>query len=326
MTFHCNPYFFTNFHPLQFTGSQHDALTAISVTFSLISFFGVLLIIVSYLTFAKLRTFSFGLVFFMSCADLGALFSYLLGSPGEGGLCRFQGLLQQYCELSSIIWSALIAFTLYRAVVKLQDSASLLKRYLAFGYGIPVICAFLPLFTSSYTNTGGWCWISNTQTVGQVWRWLLFYGPLWSCVGYNAYCYYLTEKAMKNMFSNQGTEMPTKYKALIKRLKLYPLILVVCWTWATINRLQNAFSPDNPVFWLYVLQSLFRSLQGLLNCVAYGLQPNVRKCWVEWLSNRPRTGWLVDKLRVDDDVEDDKEEGEEIDGETLCAFFSYSLF
>jgi len=105
---------------------------------------------------------------------------------------------------------------------------------------------------------------------------------------------------MKSMFETQDAEMPDKYKALIKRLKLYPLILVVCWFWATINRLQNAFNPNNEVFWLYVLQVLFRSLQGLLNCVAYGLQPNVRRCWVEWLSNRPRTGWIVKKLRVDE--------------------------
>jgi len=283
-----------------FNGQQHDALLGISVAFSLLSFFGVLLIVVSYLSFPKLRSFSFGLVFYMSLADLGALFSYLLGSPSEGGVCRFQGFIQQYFELSSIIWSAVIAFTLYRAVVKLQDSASLSKTYLTLGYGVPLLCAFLPLFTNSYTNTGAWCWISTQQAVGQVWRWLLFYGPLWSCIAFNAYAYYLTEKKMKSMFETQDAEMPDKYKALIKRLKLYPLILVVCWFWATINRLQNAFNPNNEVFWLYVLQVLFRSLQGLLNCVAYGLQPNVRRCWVEWLSNRPRTGWIVKKLRVDE--------------------------
>jgi len=65
---------------------------------------------------------------------------------------------------------------------------------LTLGYGVPLLCAFLPLFTNSYTNTGAWCWISTQQAVGQVWRWLLFYGPLWSCIAFNAYAYYLTEK------------------------------------------------------------------------------------------------------------------------------------
>ena len=71
--------------------------------------------------------------------------------------------------------------------------------------------------------------------------------------------------------------MPPKYASLIRRLQFYPLILVICWFWGTVNRLQNAFSPDNAVYWLYFMQGTFRSLQGLLNAVAYGAQPQVRE-------------------------------------------------
>ena len=116
--------------------------------------------------------------------------------------------------------------------------------------------------------------------------------------------------------------MPPKYASLIRRLQFYPLILVVCWFWGTVNRLQNAFSPDNAVYWLYFLQGTFRSLQGLLNAVAYGTQPQVREAWAGWLSDRPRFGWLAEKVRPPmeevgggegggDEGDDHEEEGED---------------
>ena len=294
-----------------FTGGQQRALLAVTVSLSAFSLVGTSLIVLSYLKFVKLRTFSFSLVFYMSIADMGALISYMFGSPKGGAFCTIQGFVQQLFELSSFAWSTIIAYTLYRAVVKLQDSKPLLPYYYLFGYGIPLLCAFIPLATSSYVNTGAWCWISNEQTIGQVLRWLLFYGPLWGCISFNAYISFITTKKMRDMFSTREKDMPDKYKALIKRLSLYPLILVVCWLWATVNRFQNAVSPGNEIFWMYLLMTLFRSLQGLLNCIAYGLQPGVRRCWIEWLSNRPRTGWIVDSLRPQDNLQEEMEEEEE---------------
>lgn len=38
-------------------------------------------------------------------------------------------------------------------------------------------------------------------------------------------------------------------------------------------------------------------MQGALNAVAYGAQGSVREEWARWLSDRPRMGWLVKKVR-----------------------------
>lgn len=51
------------------------------------------------------------------------------------------------------------------------------------------------------------------------------------------------------------------------------------------------------MFWLYFLQATFRAAQGALNAVAYGAQGSVREEWAKYLSDRPRMGWLVEKLR-----------------------------
>lgn len=50
-----------------------------------------------------------------------------------------------------------------------------------------------------------------------------------------------------------------------------------------MNRVQNAISPGNDVFILYLLQVIGSSVQGMLNAAAYGLNLNVREAWVERL-------------------------------------------
>ena len=39
----------------------------------------------------------------------------------------------------------------------------------------------------------------------------------------------------------------------VNRLVWYPVVLVASWTFATINRIQNAVEPDRPVFGLFLL-------------------------------------------------------------------------
>lgn len=39
----------------------------------------------------------------------------------------------------------------------------------------------------------------------------------------------------------------------VNRLVWYPVVLVASWTFATINRIQNAVNPDHPVFALFLL-------------------------------------------------------------------------
>lgn len=55
-----------------------------------------------------------------------------------------------------------------------------------------------------------------------------------------------------------GVEMSTSIP-IIKRLRLYPAALVVCWSWATVNRVREAFMPYGAsMFWLFVLQYGFQ--------------------------------------------------------------------
>ena len=43
-------------------------------------------------------------------------------------------------------------------------------------------------------------------------------------------------------------------KQMLVQLRLYPLVLILVWAFATINRLQQLFEPHQQVFWLYAAQ------------------------------------------------------------------------
>ena len=64
-----------------------------------------------------------------------------------------------------------------------------------------------------------------------------------------------------------GDEATAELNKLIQRLKWYPLILVVTWSWGTINRIHNSINPEDEVFWLFCLQAIFRGIYGVLNAM-----------------------------------------------------------
>lgn len=50
-----------------------------------------------------------------------------------------------------------------------------------------------------------------------------------------------------------SAEQATRMTKFVNRLVWYPVVLVASWTFATINRIQNAVEPDRPVFGLFLL-------------------------------------------------------------------------
>lgn len=50
-----------------------------------------------------------------------------------------------------------------------------------------------------------------------------------------------------------SAEQQARMTKFSKRLVWYPAVLIAAWTFATINRIQNAIDPDHPVFGLFLL-------------------------------------------------------------------------
>jgi len=55
----------------------------------------------------------------------------------------------------------------------------------------------------------------------------------------------------------------------IKRLRFYPLVLIVCYLWGSVNRIYVFF--DDEIEWIVALHLFFGGLMGFLNSLVYGL-------------------------------------------------------
>ena len=64
----------------------------------------------------------------------------------------------QFFDMASVLWTVVIAYTLYTVVVK-QVNVSVLWPFHLFVWGGSAFLMLLPTTTNSYGDSGPWCWI-----------------------------------------------------------------------------------------------------------------------------------------------------------------------
>lgn len=72
-----------------------------------------------------------------------------------------QAIFINFGELASICWTSVIAWTLFKSVVKQRldiIETYELKMHL-FAYGVPFLFTIGPATIDYYGEAGGWCWI-----------------------------------------------------------------------------------------------------------------------------------------------------------------------
>eukprot|EP00743_Colponemidia_sp_Colp-15_P003637 GILK01003926.1.p1 GENE.GILK01003926.1~~GILK01003926.1.p1 ORF type:complete len:317 (-),score=26.39 GILK01003926.1:333-1283(-) len=263
------------------TESQLETLTIVNMAASALSLVGSSFIIFCYWYFKNLRRFAFKLVFILACSDAAYEIANLLGDPADGsGLCYVQAVLVSYFGLTSVLWSGVIAYTVYETVISQNGHVSVrIKAFHIFVWTTAFILTALPFTTNSYGSAGSWCWISNDQgNISVTWRLVQFYIPLWITFAFNTTVYIRIVQVMRSLFGRQQSMLESRQKEMkvLRRLRLYPLVLVVCWISGTVNRIQNFIAPDHPIFVLYLLHILFGSLQGFFNSLVYGFTASVK--------------------------------------------------
>ena len=109
--------------------------------------------------------------------------------------------------------------------------------FMLFCFGVPFIFTLLPLTTSSYGNAGAWCWITtpvehgghqgfmSILSKGNIWRLVLFYLPLWTAIFFNTFVYAIVNRTLTRIANTQASDSRPKYVNMIRRLRMYPLIL-----------------------------------------------------------------------------------------------------
>ncbi|KAL4453412.1 hypothetical protein ABPG74_017619 [Tetrahymena malaccensis] len=264
--------------------NQVNIIQIIAIVVSSFSLLGAIFIIGIFLSFKKLRVFPFIYVFWLSVSDLISSIGYLLVTDSIGDTpeqlqeanftCKTQALMINFGQLASICWTAVIAWTLYNSTVKvvtnLQQKTE--TKMVAIAFGFPLIMSLIPLILNEYGPQGGWCWIksdSDNKVLSFILVGIEFYIPLWIAFVFNGITIYRVIRYVKSI-----TQDKNQLK-LINRLTLYPLILLVCWSAGTVERVFDFIGISSEI--LSYLHIFFGGLQGFFNACVYGLNSNVRK-------------------------------------------------
>lgn len=273
-----------------------------------VSMLGCIFVWIVYWCFLELRAFPFKLVLYLSISDffhsLGNQYSaFLLPRHKHQTFCYAQAVLDTYFTLSSVLWTSVIAFSLYRVVIKRSVQIHHLEgRFHTFCWLIPLFVTLLPLLTDGYGPSPWWCWIRITQenyALDQVWRGICLYIPLWCAILFNFYVYIkLIEFIHEGMISySQDRDYRLK---LIRKLKLYPVVLLLCYLFATFNRmLEFVLEKEGPSFWIAMIGAVISNLSGLMNAVVYAFTPAVRSALSSCMSSEENLSEAEDLLDVE---------------------------
>jgi hypothetical protein len=248
----------------EFSDEQRQMIQLVYLSCSGISFCGSLLVVFSYYKFKPLRNFVFTLVMMLAVSDLGSGLAWYIGvSSAPGSIrCFLQGSLLQLFLLSSILWTTAIAYVLRRNILaKYRVEQPSLWNLCLYSWGMAFALMILPLTTNTYTKPIGsheWCWIDTTDKTefdsGTVWRFISFFVPLGVALCFNLHVYILILGRKKREIRRTSSTDDKAQRAMerrIKQLQRYPIVLIACWTFGTINRVQNAINPRHPIFALW---------------------------------------------------------------------------
>jgi hypothetical protein len=168
-----------------------------------------------------------------------------------------------------------------------RDMAAVFRNYMIFVFFFTVLMAVLPLAVpQNYYGYAGYnCWITKEDSLASAYRFVTLYGWLWMVMVYIIVVYVavywhiqsvqkklgesMSEGSISNLEIRSNHQAMASFNSVARRLMAFPIILFLCWTPATINRIYNQTTDDSS-FGLILSHKLGVNLTGLLNGLAYG--------------------------------------------------------
>jgi hypothetical protein len=241
-----------------------------------LSLLGSLFIICLFIIFSSIRSYAFKLVVYMSVADAIRSIGYIIPNNSDA-LCLAQAVLTNFGSLSGVIWTSIIAFSIYCVVVLEMEIQSFEKFMILIGFILPFCITMLPFTTSSYGRAEGWCWVKLDQ-FELVWRIFAFYAIVFVSIVFNSVMYYQVIKELKLDigYLRSSSHHISEKKAVHTRFSFYPLIIIICYTPVLIKRIIEAATSES-FFALNIISAIFMSSIGILNAITYGFTDNVKE-------------------------------------------------
>jgi hypothetical protein len=301
------------------TTFQQDNITIVQEAQRLFASFLSLLVIYSYLRFPLLRCNGFRLVCFLAVSDFCLnmqffVFGFLQPYGNGDVVCDLQAFIKTFFINAGIFWTLLISLSLYSIIADMDAKNQLLRTFInnhtmhhACVWSYSAMCATVPLFYSGaygYSGGGG-CGFVFSSNKSKYFSIAFQWFNIWSVILITCIiCFILRGKLQaviavddqvrrSTMSSNNGSgqersQLVQRIIELNNQLKWYPIILIVGWSITTGIRSYQMITDtdfDSMPEWVENMFTLTTgpTLQAVLNAIAYGFTPLVRKLWYEMI-------------------------------------------
>ena len=264
--------------------AQCESIIVLKRITGTLSLFGCLFMIASIWLFRKYNVMAQRLILYLSIAALCDALGYMIGDMSvDGPTCDFEAWWLTYFDWTVLMWVSCITFNLFLNVVRHQRTNNLEKYYHVVCWILPsLLFSLLPLAGDNYGPAGAWCWIKHDSPW---WRFVIWYIPLFIIIVilFAAYIYIIVylRKQMSRWQGNYNPDSERNHTLIeedIKVLKAYPFIYLLLSIFPLILRIHNAFTEEgDDIYALWVLTVLSAPMQGAINAVVFGLDPDTRK-------------------------------------------------
>ena len=185
-------------------------------------------------------------------------------------VCAIDGFFRTLLRWNLIVWVCNITANLFwNVVVGKPTNLNLEIVYIVVSFIVPISFSVVPFVDNSYGPAGIWCWISSKREIGKILRFVTFYVPIWILIGVIFIVYLIIivkliwEVRKWDNYSSKKDMKKKRIRKEIKTLFLYPIFFLLVNIFPIVNRIQNAFVPDHPLFPLYLLHAISSPTQGL---------------------------------------------------------------
>eukprot|EP00036_Acanthoecidae_sp_10tr_P011425 CAMPEP_0182924956 /NCGR_PEP_ID=MMETSP0105_2-20130417/8050_1 /TAXON_ID=81532 ORGANISM="Acanthoeca-like sp., Strain 10tr" /NCGR_SAMPLE_ID=MMETSP0105_2 /ASSEMBLY_ACC=CAM_ASM_000205 /LENGTH=326 /DNA_ID=CAMNT_0025062781 /DNA_START=150 /DNA_END=1130 /DNA_ORIENTATION=+ len=274
----------------QLTQNECDAVVYSRITASVLAVLGESFIIGMIILFKTYHNYGQRLILNLTIAALLNTIPYFMGHQAEGTGCNIQAFTVTWFNWNVLMWVLCITHKLALNILYERAGEGLEHTYHALGWGVGLVMAIIPAAMNMYGPSGVWCWIKEDHNDTTALRFGIWYVPLWIgiLILFTAN-FHIIRNVRERERRWEGTYNPDTaaekefLRAQVTPIKWYPLVYTLCMLFPTMNRIQNAANPDDPIFALLLLHSISSPLQGLINSFIYAYNTDAsiwRQCTV----------------------------------------------
>jgi len=275
------------------TDQELTILKTSTMISSVISFLSGLSVLLVYLKLTNLHNKSvIKSIFYLNITNLIYSVSNILGTffINSPQICSFLGSINVYTTYSSSFWLMIIAHVFYHMVKQESDTISvgysIHVKYLLIGFGLPVIATGIGLYYELFGNYLGIDCTIKSVDASQLLIVSVYAISLPTCLTFVV----ISGFYLKSLMYLRNFVDPSLAKKICYETVFYPIVFLLGNLFNFVaNIANNVEGNTGNIFWLMLVGMILKRLQGLLDAVVYGYNPQVRSEVASYLVKRRET-------------------------------------